>query len=148
MKDLQRHGHKQKGAAAVEFSLIATLFFILLFGVVEMARALFTWNTATEATRYGARVAAVCTMNDTSIVNRMQRIMPNLAASNVSVAYLPAGCTNANCQQVRVSIINFQVTTHIPIVGAVLSVPPFTTTLPRESLESVNSAGEANPVCT
>jgi hypothetical protein len=75
----------------------------------------------------------------------MQRIMPNLVASNVSLSYLPAGCDNTNsyCQQVKVSLINYQVTTHIPVISAVLTVPPFTTTLPREIM---NSAG--NPVCT
>lgn len=139
---------RQQGAAAVEFALVAIVFFILLLGVVEMGRVLFTWNAAAEATRYGARVAAVCDMNDTAIVSRMQRIMPNLAASNVSIAYLPSGCNKSNCLYVRVSLVDFQVTTHIPVVSTVLSVPSFVTTIPRESLESTNSDGEANPVCT
>lgn len=143
MKNMQRLGRSQKGAAAVEFSLIAMVFFILLIGVLEMGRVLFTWNAAAEATRYGARVAAVCNMNDGAILDRMQDIMPNLEAGNVSVSYLPSGCNKSNCQQVRVSISNFQVTTHIPVVSAVLAVPPFTTSLPRESLDSTN-----NPVCT
>lgn len=138
----KRSGHKQKGAAAVEFALIAMVFFILLIGVLEMGRVLFTWNAAAEATRFGARVAAVCDMNDAAILSRMQQIMPNLAAANVSVAYLPSGCTTSNCQQVKVSISNFQVTTHIPVVSAVLTVPRFTTTIPRESLNSTD-----NPVC-
>lgn len=147
MKRRQPFGNNQKGAAAVEFALIAMVFFILLIGVVEMGRVLFTWNAATEATRYGARVAAVCDMNETAIVSRMQRIMPNLAASNVTVAYYPSGCTKSTCQLVKVSLTNFKVTTHIPVFGTILTVPPFTTTLPRESLESKNSADEENPVC-
>ncbi|KAB2314581.1 pilus assembly protein [Betaproteobacteria bacterium SCN2] len=143
MKHRQSLVRRQKGAAAVEFALIATVFFILLIGVLEMGRVLFTWNAAAEATRYGARVAAVCDINDSAILSRMQDIMPNLEAANVSVSYLPSGCNQSNCQQVSVSIVNFQVTTHIPVVSAVLAVPPFTTSLPRESLESAN-----NPVCT
>ena len=142
MTTLPKPVRKQRGAAAVEFALIAMAFFILLIGVLEMGRVLFTWNAAAEATRYGARVAAVCDINDGAILSRMQDIMPNLESANVNVSYLPSGCTVSNCQQVRVSISNFQVTTHIPVVSAVLSVPPFTTTLPRESL---SSAG--NPVC-
>lgn len=148
MKNRPASVYKQRGAAAVEFALVAMVFFILLLGVVEMGRTLFTWNAAVEATRYGARVAAVCNMNDAAIVSRMRRIMPNLAAGNITVTYLPASCTKANCQWVRVAVSNFKVTTHIPVVSAVLTVPPFSTTLPRESLESVNSAGQSNPVCS
>jgi hypothetical protein len=31
--------------------------------------------------------------------------------------------------------------------AASYSIPPFTTSLPRESLESVDAAGDSNPVC-
>lgn len=147
MKRLHSIRRNQLGAAVVEFALIGLVFFVLLFGILEMGRTLFTWNAAAEATRYGARVAAVCDMNSPAIVNRMRQIMPNLTSGNVSVSYLPNGCNKSNCIYVRVSIVNFQVTTHIPVVGTVLNVPPFATTLPRESLESTNSDGEANPVC-
>ena len=49
--------HQQKGMYTVEFALVAALFFVLLFGVIEFARALFVWETLTEATRRGARLA-------------------------------------------------------------------------------------------
>jgi len=96
MKHRQSLVRRQKGAAAVEFALIAMVFFILLIGVLEMGRVLFTWNAAAEATRYGARVAAVCDINDSAILSRMQDIMPNLEAANVSVSYLPSGCNQSN----------------------------------------------------
>lgn len=88
MKDLQQFAEKQNGAAAVEFALIATAFFMLLLGVVEIGRVLFTWNAAAEAARYGARVAVVCNMNDDAIRDRMRRIMPNLADANVDIKYM------------------------------------------------------------
>lgn len=146
MKNLKPNFRKQKGMAAVEFALIGTLFFMLLIGLVEMARVLFTWNAAVEATRYGARVAAVCSKDDkAAVVSRMQRIMPNLASSNVSLSYLPNGCDNVNnyCLQVKVALTNFQVTTHIPVVHRILNVPSFATTLPREIMDSTS-----NPICT
>ena len=137
----------QRGAAAVEFALVAIVFFMLLIGIVEMGRVLFTWNATAEATRYGARVAVVCGVNDAAILSRMQKIMPALTAANVSVSYVPSGCSVANCQQVSVSIQNVPVTTLIPVSAATLMVPPFTTTLPRESmLNSID--GHPNPVCT
>jgi Flp pilus assembly protein TadG len=138
---------RQRGAAAVEFALVAIVFFMLLIGIVEMGRVLFTWNAAAEATRYGARVAVVCGLNDAAILSRMQKIMPALTAANVSVGYTPSGCSVANCQQVSVSIVNVPVTTFIPRAAMTLMVPPFATTLPRESMLNAID-GHDNPVCS
>lgn len=136
----------QRGAAAVEFALVAIVFFMLLIGIVEMGRVLFTWNATAEATRYGARVAVVCPKDDPAILSRMQKIMPALVTENVVVTYTPNGCSVANCQQVSVRVQNVPVTTLIPVSAATLMVPPFTTTLPRESmLDDID--GRENPVC-
>jgi Flp pilus assembly protein TadG len=146
MRTLRSLKKAQRGAAAVEFALVAVVFFMLLIGIVEMGRVLFTWNAAAEATRYGARVAVVCPKDDPAILSRMQKIMPALTAANVAVTYLPTGCTVASCQQVSVKIQNVPVTTFIPVSAATLMVPPFTTTLPRESMRN-EIDGRDNPVC-
>jgi Flp pilus assembly protein TadG len=145
--DFRNSRERQRGAAAVEFALVAIVFFMLLIGIVEMGRVLFTWNAAVEATRYGARVAVVCGLNDAAILSRMQRIMPSLTATNVTVSYTPGGCAVSTCQSVSVSTQNVAVTTLIPISGTVLAVPPFATTLPRESMLNAID-GYANPVCS
>jgi Flp pilus assembly protein TadG len=144
--------------AAVEFALVAIVFFMLLIGIVEMGRVLFTWNAAAEATRYGARVAVVCDPGDkAAILSRMQQIMPSLTTDNVAVTYLPNSCNAASCQQVSVSIQGLLVSPLIPRPPQkdlpykktpwIFSVPPFTTTLPRESMLN-EIDGHANPVCT
>jgi Flp pilus assembly protein TadG len=148
MKQILRPSRKdQRGVAAVEFALVAIVFFMLLIGIVEMGRVLFTWNAMAEATRYGARVAVVCSLDDPAILSRMQKIMPALTAENVSVSYTPSGCSVADCQQISVSIQNVPVTTLIPVSAATIMVPPFTTTLPRESMLN-EIDGRSNPVCT
>lgn len=51
---------RQGGATAVEFVLCAMfVFFPLAFGMIELSRALYLWNTMTEVTRRAARTAAV-----------------------------------------------------------------------------------------
>ncbi len=149
MKAIPLPPRNQQGAAAVEFALIAMVFFILLIGVVEMGRILFTWNAATEATRYGARVAVVCDIDQAGVhevvVSRMQRIMPNLPANKVLVEYFSHDYYSCNdtttpCRWVRVSIQGFQMMTYIPAVGTTLTLPNFYTTLPRESMSSTNNA--------
>lgn len=49
----------QRGAAAVEFALIASFFLLLLLGIVEFGRFLFLFNTVQEITRCAARQAVV-----------------------------------------------------------------------------------------
>lgn len=137
-----RRLHKQAGAAAVEFALTASLFFLLLIGAVEMGRLLWVWNAAAEATRLGARLAVVCDIGDTSIVTRMQERLPYLTGSNISVQYLPSGCTSADCVSVRVQLAGY---THRPIIPGFslpFSMPPFQTTLRKEFMQSTG-----NPVC-
>jgi Flp pilus assembly protein TadG len=43
----------------VEFALVAPLFFILLFGIIEAGRFIFYYETLSHATREGARFAIV-----------------------------------------------------------------------------------------
>ncbi|RQR33394.1 pilus assembly protein [Burkholderia sp. Bp9143] len=126
----------QRGATIVEFALIASILIMLLIGIFEFGRVLFYWNTATEALRLGARTAIVCDVNATGVVKRVKSLMPLLANSNVSVTYAPSGCDVSSCSFVTVSITNVTVSMMIPIANVAITMPPFTTTLSRESLNS------------
>ncbi|HEX8873532.1 MAG TPA: TadE/TadG family type IV pilus assembly protein [Nitrosospira sp.] len=129
---------KQRGAAAVEFALVASLLFILLFGIMEMSRVLFYWNTAAEATRLGARLAVVCNKDSAAIRTRMNSLLGLLTPGNIDVAYAPSGCDINTCRTVTVSITGLNVSTFIPFVPLNLTMPSFSTTLTRESLDSAN----------
>jgi hypothetical protein len=48
-----------KGQALVEFALVAPIFFLLLFGIIEGGRFIFYYQTLNNATREGARYAIV-----------------------------------------------------------------------------------------
>lgn len=137
----------QQGAAAVEFAVIAAVFFTLLIGIAEMGRLLWTWNAAAEATRRGARLAVVCSMNDPDIKLHMREMLPALTNANISIDYLdppnaPNTCTTATCKEVSVSLTGYTHQTIIPFVPLSVPLPPFQTTLPREFM---NSTG--NPAC-
>ena len=54
----ERHG-RSRGQAIVEFALVAPLFFLLLFGILEAARFVFYYEVLNNATREGARYAIV-----------------------------------------------------------------------------------------
>jgi hypothetical protein len=50
---------RQCGQTLVEFALAVPLFVLALFGLLDMGRAVYTFNTLSQATREGARLAAV-----------------------------------------------------------------------------------------
>lgn len=47
------------GAAFLEFTVFATVFFGILFGIIEITLAFYQWNAGTKAVQLGARLAAV-----------------------------------------------------------------------------------------
>jgi len=139
--------HPQRGVAAVEFAIVSGLLCTLLLGVMEMGRLLLTWNAAVEATRFGARLAVVCDLNGSNIKTRMISRLPALTTANITISYLnpPAAvntCTAANCKAVRVSLTGYTHTTHIAFVPLTLTLPPFSTTLRKEFMNSAS-----NEVC-
>ncbi|MGJ0516410.1 MAG: TadE/TadG family type IV pilus assembly protein [Methylomicrobium sp.] len=92
----------QRGAALPEFALIGLLFFTLLFSAIEVGRWLYTWNTLVEATRRGARIAAVCPLFDDyikiatvfgtpsqsrPIADQNSPVVGGLNSSQVTIAY-------------------------------------------------------------
>ncbi|PTB20241.1 pilus assembly protein TadG [Trinickia symbiotica] len=131
---------RQGGAAMVEFAVVAAVFCTLLIGAFEFARVLYYWNTASEALRLGTRTAVVCDADASVIKTRVSGLLPLLASSNVNVSYSPSGCDSdpstarSTCTFVTVSVTNVSVRTMIPFLPLTLTMPPLTTTLPRESL--------------
>jgi hypothetical protein len=53
-----RRGHKgQRSQALIEFALISPVLLLLLFGIIDLGRAVFYYDTVTHAVREGARTA-------------------------------------------------------------------------------------------
>jgi Flp pilus assembly protein TadG len=143
MKNIRR----QNGTTTVEFAVVGLVAVMLLFGVIEIARAMFTLNTLTEATRRAVRVAVVCPINDPAIIQAAtfgDWTSPplNLNAGNFTVEYLnsagnvignPAG-SFIQIRFARVRISNYTDLLVIPLFNLSYTAPDFSATLPRESL--------------
>jgi Flp pilus assembly protein TadG len=142
---------KQTGIAAVETAVVAAVVLIVMFGVFEVARLFFVANALEEAARRGARVAAVCQVNDPAIrriaiFNRTagdsSPIIPGLSVGNVRIQYVGDDGVQVadpiadyvNIDAVRVTIQNYQHELIIPLLYRSMVLPDFTATLPRESL--------------
>ncbi|PMS38668.1 Flp pilus assembly protein TadG [Trinickia symbiotica] len=140
MKDRRKMAgpKKQRGAAIVEFAIACAVLVSVLIGIMEFSRVLYYWNTATEAARLGARVATVCDVNASVIKTKMEQMLPLLSDSNIQVSYTPSGCDATNCTSVTVGYTGLTVSTFVPFVPISMTLPPFATTLPRESLSSAS----------
>jgi len=144
-----KHVETQKGLATVEFAVVAVVLFMMIFGVIEIARAFFVTSALDEATRRGARMAAVCPINDPAIAQAAafnNALIPDLDAGDIAVEYLTgAGTVVANpatpagfrlIRYVRVRAVGYQHQMLIPFVAALgpFLMPEFAAVLPRESL--------------
>jgi hypothetical protein len=138
---------KQSGLSTVEFALVALVLFLLIFGVIEIARAFFVTSLLDEATRRGARMAVVCPINDPEIFQAAafnNTLIPDLDAGDITVEYLDsAGAIVGNpadptgfrqIRYVRVRVVGYQHQMFIPLVAALFVMPEYATVLPRESL--------------
>jgi Flp pilus assembly protein TadG len=63
---------RQSGIASIEFALVAIFFLTLLFGIMELARIVYVFNTLQEVTRRAAALAASSDFNDDA-VNSIRR---------------------------------------------------------------------------
>ncbi len=143
---------RQQGITTVEVAIVGLVVMITLFSVIEVARVFFVLNALDEATRRGARVAAVCQLNDTAIAEITvfnpsgggadSSLLPGLTTGNVVVQYLdqggnvlvnPVGSFGL-IQFVRVSIVGFTHQLIIPLWARTFTTPAFATTIPAESL--------------
>lgn len=149
----------QRGTTLVEFSIISTVLFLVLFGVIEFGRAMYVVNVLTEATRRGARLAAVCPVNDpypaegaVFASGGVSAVVPGLTPANVEIQYLDDSgavisdpVTNfGEINYVRAQIVNFSMPLVIPFFYPTLSLSGFAATLPRESL-GVPRSGTVTP---
>lgn len=139
---------KQQGTTAVEFAIVALVVFTVIFALIDFSRLFWDMAALDESTRRGARVAAVCPVNDPYVaqVALFGGLIPTLETQHISVQYVdtdglvigdPAGSGYGAIRYVRVSIQNFQLKTFIPGLPALITAPAFETTIPSESLGRV-----------
>jgi Flp pilus assembly protein TadG len=128
--------NQQKGLYSVEFVLIAVFFLATFYLVFELVRVMYLMNAANEATRRAARLATVCNMNANGIFTEITSRLPGVTNQEIVVTYLPAACTAATCETVTVSLVGATITIANQLLPVTINFPPFTTTLPRESMDS------------
>ena len=80
---------RNRGVAAVEFALVAPLFLLFLFGMIEFGRMVMVQQVLTNASREGARIAALdgataASVIDTVVHHGTQAAVP-IDSANVTI---------------------------------------------------------------
>jgi len=83
----RRRDHR-RGQALVEFSLVFPIFLLIFIALFDVGRAVFTYNSLTNAAREGARLAIV-NQDETSVIDRAKKqvAMAELNVPNVTIKF-------------------------------------------------------------
>ena len=88
----------QVGQALVEFALVLPVIVVVVFGILDVGRAVFTYNTLSEAARQGSRTAIV-NQGGTAPEDAAIAYAPSLGltTSDVDVCYKTAMSSQRDC---------------------------------------------------
>ncbi len=98
-------GARERGQILVEFALVATVFFMFIFGVFDMARLFQSWITVQHAAREGARYAITGQVGcDGVVADRTQCIIQTAKKATTG---LPGGGKNSSIVNVSIKYWEF-----------------------------------------
>jgi Flp pilus assembly protein TadG len=80
---LRRQPGTRSGASAVEFAVVAPVFFLVVLGIIEFGRMVMVQQVITNAAREGARIAV---LDGSTTVKVTQRVNDYLSAARLSGA--------------------------------------------------------------
>lgn len=145
---------RQKGMSTVEFAVAGFMATVILMGCIEIGRLFYVWNTLAEGTRHAAHIGVLCPYNDAAVKKAAMvvantagdsSVLYGLTQSMVSVAYLDSTgaptTVTGSIAFVSVSISGYTHRLLIPGFAKTLTVPPFTTTVPSETLGYIPDTG-------
>jgi Flp pilus assembly protein TadG len=82
----------RRGAAAVEFAIVAPVFFAFLLGMIEIGRGVMVQQIITAASREGARLAVLEGATSSSVTTSVTNYLTvaSVSAADTSVTYSPS----------------------------------------------------------
>jgi Flp pilus assembly protein TadG len=131
----------ERGGSLIEFTVVASVFFLMLVAIVAAGNLYYTHNALVEATRRGARYAVLNPTGSTAAVRNVviygtatpaagaRSLVYNLQPGNVIVDY--AGL-NIAAGTVTVTIVDYTFPFVLPTTTTSITMPPYRTTLTGE----------------
>lgn len=134
---------RKRGQALVEFALVFPLLLLMVFGIIDAGRLIYTYNTVANAARNGARVAIVnqSTSGTDTCDTTVATAYPvgcaissgtglGLTAADVSVAYHDptdtTACTGFSIGCIAVVDVTGRFQPLTPVIGQLIGVVSLT----------------------
>jgi Flp pilus assembly protein TadG len=86
----------RRGAAAVEFAVVAPLFFLLVFGMIEFGRMVMVQQVITNGSREGARLGVLDDVTRQEVIDRVNQYLASggIEGATVDPQYGDESSTN------------------------------------------------------
>jgi Flp pilus assembly protein TadG len=126
----RRRGRNRRGQALVEFALVIPIFLLVLVAIFDLGRAVFAYNTLTNAAREGARMAIVNQYKPTIVARaKQQTAIVELNDPSVQVDFFQVNAdgtpdTSQQCALIAVgclAVVSFEAT-YQPITPLVSNI--------------------------
>ena len=105
----------RRGVAAVEFAIVAPIFFMLIIGIIEIGRAMMVQQVLINASRTGARRAITLSSTEQAVIDAVTEYADGVGISGVSVDVSPNPATAAAGESITVDVeIDFAEVTWLP----------------------------------
>ncbi|MCC7086029.1 MAG: pilus assembly protein [Pirellulales bacterium] len=85
----------RRGAAVVEFAVVAPVFFLLVFGMIEYGRMVMVQQVITNASREGARVAVLDGATASDVQTKVGDYLTSAKISGATTTVSPSPPSNA-----------------------------------------------------
>jgi Flp pilus assembly protein TadG len=133
-------GKREHGQSLVEFALVLPILVLLMFGIFDLGRAVYAFNTISNAARSAVRVAIVD--QNTSIVKDRaikQAVALGLQATDVDVTFRRPASTDLCVTPIAIAcevevVTRYRYTAATPIIGNLVGTIDMTATA-REPVE-------------
>lgn len=116
MKNRQRCPGR-RGAAVVEFAVVAPILFLLIFGMIEFGRMVMVQQVLTNASREGARVGILDGATTSEVTSKVNTYLTAAKITGATVTVTPDPPSNAGAgDSVTVDVkVNFNNVTWLPV---------------------------------
>jgi Flp pilus assembly protein TadG len=132
----RRRGNRERGQSLPEFALVLIPFLLLLMGIFDLGRGIYTYNAAAQAAREIARSASVDLQNGASSVgsgsetikvrNLQKKLVPGLTDSGIQISCvdiednpLTTACHSGDFVRVRITVTYRPVTPLLGLAGPI-----------------------------
>jgi Flp pilus assembly protein TadG len=142
-REVRRARAGERGGTLIEFAITASVFFMMLVGIAAASHLFFTHNALDDATRRGARYAALQLNNaaaDTAIKNMVVYGTPTIGADSKSLirgltvdnVFIDRADFGVGTGTVTVRIDNYTYSLVIPGITKTITMPEYRTTVTGE----------------